>query len=77
MHPPAAGIVAKYRRAWWRRRGEHLIVTTVGRPTSYRRGSYCWNGSHCYQITRAVRAADPQCFEVWGREVQRCTSSKA
>ena len=76
MHPRDVGTFEKYRRAWWQRRGEQPVVTTFGRSTNYRRGTYCWNGSRCYQITRYVRAADPQFFEVWGKEVQRCTCPK-
>ena len=58
------------RRAWWERRGEQPIATTLSRQ-SYRPGSYYWNGNHCYQITRCVWAPDHQCLEVWGREIQR------
>ncbi len=60
------------RRARWERRGEQPIATTLSRE-SYRRGSYCWNGNHCYQITRCVRATDRHCLEVWGREIRRTT----
>ncbi len=60
------------RRAWWERRGEHPIAMTGSRQ-HYRRGTYCWNGSHCYRITRCVRAADHHGFEVWGREIRRTT----
>lgn len=58
------------RRGWWEWRGEHPIATTFSRH-DYRRGTYCWNGCRCYQVTRCVRAANRQGFEVWGREIQR------
>ena len=60
------------RRAWRERRGEQPIATTVVRQ-DYRRGTYCWNGRHCYQISRCVRAADHQRFAVCGREIRRTT----
>ena len=76
MQSREIGTFEKYRRAWWQRRGEQPVVTTMAPPTSYRRGTYCWNRRRCFQITRVVQVADRQVFEVWGREVQRCPGPK-
>ncbi len=72
IHLPRVLQFTQARRARWERRGEQPIATTVSRQT-HRRGAYCWNGHHCYQVTRCVRATDQHSFEVWGREIRRTT----
>ncbi len=63
-------LIERGRRAWWRHRGEQPLVTTFW-PQDYPRGAECQIGAQWFQITRYARAADPQCFEVWGKAVRR------
>lgn len=71
MYALRVGPFERYRRAWWQLRGEQPVCTTVERR-DYRRGTYCWNGGHCFRITHSVAAPDGRHYEVWGREVRRC-----
>ena len=68
MHPQQVGLFARLRGAWWRRSGEHALVTTFW-PQDYVREAEALVGGQAYHITRYVRAADPRFFEVWGRPV--------
>jgi len=67
-------IVTEWRRVWWRRHGEQLLVDTFW-PSDYRIGSVVWYHGQRYQITRYDHALDAQLVAVWGKPIVHAVAS--